>query len=197
MLAGRHIVNGEEQFHFHRNPIPPHERGERNEEEEAEEELHLFLDIKNTPLDARTVSPDVSGKEEEENMKCTFCKKPWDDCDCITITPACRICGLKPPACKCDKCAVCGEIKVAGNCLCCSFCKNTPVSAAAQAGTTEMTGIRTAETTEGTAPEVEAGEDMALEEALEREPATGLLRGIRPSHPRQPSPQPPQKRWTA
>lgn len=126
MLAGRHIVNGEEQFHFHRNPIPPHERGERNEEEEAEEELHLFLDIKNTPLDARTVSPDVSGKEEEENMKCTFCKKPWDDCDCITITPACRICGLKPPACKCDKCAVCGEIKVAGNCLCCSFCKKHP-----------------------------------------------------------------------
>lgn len=126
MLAGRHIVNGEEQFHFHRNPIPPHERGERNEEEEAEEELHLFLDIKNTPLDARTVSPDVSGKEEEENIKCTFCKKTWDDCDCITITPACRICGLKPPACKCDKCAVCGEIKVAGNCLCCSFCKKHP-----------------------------------------------------------------------
>ena len=67
--------------------------------------------------------------EDADNLRCSFCKRPLNECRCVTVT-TCKVCHKRTDECTCDPnakfCSVCNQKIVDGRCDCCPICKKYP-----------------------------------------------------------------------
>ncbi len=141
MLTGRRIVKGANRFSFVPNPLPPGERETTAAHDHAEEDLHLFLDIHPAKVALRMTTEPISTDEEDLSVfYCSFCKQLSDNCFCAMIS-VCRDCQNRIESCTCrSKCSKCGEVIIAGGCLCCKLCGNSPCVCTGSTGGDGNTG---------------------------------------------------------
>ncbi len=143
MLTGRRVVKGANRFSFVPNPLPPSERDTTVAHDHAEEDLHLFLDIHPAKVALRMTTDPISTDEEDLSaFYCSFCKQLSDNCYCAMIS-VCGKCQNRIERCTCkssSKCSKCGEEIIAGGCLCCKLCGNTPCVCTGSTGGDGNTG---------------------------------------------------------